>query len=531
MQQLSGTDNVMLIGERRNVYNHVASLIIYDVSTAPGGKVRFKDILQHFDERLYLHPVFRRRLVPVPLQLDRPYWVTETDIDVEYHIRHIALPKPGDWRQLMIQVARLHSRPLDRAHPLWEAYVIEGLDHIPKLPPGAFAIFLKIHHAIVDGMAAAHLMRQLHEASPEPVAAAGTPRVVVGDREPSTYEFVSRSVANRVERASKLLHMSGTIASRALAFGREQLPRIAEGNFSAVTDKLSGMLPPAAPHTRFSEQVTTNRVVEGFGMPISRIKRIRAKVPGSTLNDVFMAVAGGAVRKYLLDKKELPAESLSGLMPISLRSDASSGGNEVAGTPVKVRSDIADPIERLKAVHEETRLSKEQAEAMGLDLLKNLMDVLPPFAAHTLFNRVLVSRINLTVSNVRGPDQAMYLAGAKAMCFYPVSIPVDGCGLNFTGVSYNGVMWVSMVSCRSMVPDPGVMLDCMRGAWEELLAAADALPDPDAPASPGPKARTGPKARSKSGTAKRVRAASAAAPGRRPAKAGTRRRAPRPRAV
>ena len=110
--------------------------------------------------------MFRRRLVPVPFGLDRPYWVTDPDLDVEYHIRHIALPKPGDWRQLMIQVARLHSRPLDRAHPLWEAYVIEGLDNIPKLPPGAFAVFLKIHHAVVDGMAAVHLMRELHSSTP-----------------------------------------------------------------------------------------------------------------------------------------------------------------------------------------------------------------------------------------------------------------------------------------------------------------------------------------------------------------------------
>jgi diacylglycerol O-acyltransferase / wax synthase len=550
MQQLSGTDNVMLIGERRNVYNHVASLIIYDATTAPGGKVRFKDILHHYEERLYLHPVFRRRLVPVPFNLDRPYWVTETNIDVEYHIRHIALPKPGDWRQLMIQVARLHSRPLDRAHPLWEAYVIEGLDNIPKLPPGAFAIFLKIHHAIVDGMAAVHLARQLHEASPEPVAPSTESRLVIGDREPSAYEFISRSIGNRIERTSKLLRMSGTIAGRALEFGREQLPKIAEGRISEVTDKLAGMLPPPAPHTRFSEKITTNRVVEGFGMPISRIKRIRAKVPGSTLNDVFVAVAGGAARKYLLGKNELPAQSLSGLMPIALRSEGSAGGNDVAGMPIRVRSDIADPIARLLAVHEEARTSKAQAESMGLDLLKNLMDVLPPFAGGVLFNRIMVSRLNMTVSNVRGPDEAMYLAGAKAMCMYPVSIPVDGCGLNFTGVSYNGVMWVSMVSCRSMVPDPGVMLDCMREAWEELLAAADALPSPHslaeakpqagararAPATARSRGKTRTKAKSMAkGKAKSIaerprRAVAAAAPGRPPATARTRRRAPGPRA-
>src|SRR5512143_1733581 len=180
MQQLSGTDNVMLIGERGNVYNHVASLIIYDVTTAPEGKVRFKDILQHYEQRLYLHPVFRRRLVEVPFALDRPYWVAETDIDVEYHIRHIALPKPGDWRQLMIQVARLHSRPLDRSFPLWEAYVIEGLDNIPNLPKGAFAIFLKVHHAAVDGMAAVYLLQQMHSLSPEGEIDPLEPEAIVG---------------------------------------------------------------------------------------------------------------------------------------------------------------------------------------------------------------------------------------------------------------------------------------------------------------------------------------------------------------
>jgi len=184
VQQLSGADNVSLFAERRNVYNHVGTLVVYDVTTAPGGKVRFKDILRHFDERLPLHPVFRQRLATVPLGLDRPYWVTAADLDVEYHIRHIALPRPGDWRQLMIQVARLHSRPLDRAHPLWEAYVIEGLDNIPKLPPGAFAIFLKIHHAVVDGMAAIHLLRELHTSTPAgdspPVRAAS----FVADRDP-----------------------------------------------------------------------------------------------------------------------------------------------------------------------------------------------------------------------------------------------------------------------------------------------------------------------------------------------------------
>lgn len=480
MQQLSGTDNVMLFAERRNIFNHVGALMVYDVTTAPGGKVRFRDVLRHFDERLHLHPLFRRRLVSVPFGIDRPYWVSDPNLDVEYHIRHIALPKPGDWRQLMIQVARLHSRPLDREHPLWEAYVIEGLDNIPKLPPGAFAIFLKIHHAVVDGMAAVHLMRELHASTPEVDGGMPSPRTIIADRDPTKYELLARSIDSAAAQAARIARLSATIGARVVAAGRKQWPDIARGNLGPVVGSVTSLLPAAAPETRFSSPVSPHRVMEAFGMPLSRIRRIRSKVPGATLNDIFVAVASGAVRKYLDGKGELPEASLSALMPISLRSDASTGGNDVAGVPVRVRSDIADPIERLLAVHGEAVESKARAERMGLDLLKNLLDVLPPFAASGLFMRIVKS-VNMTVSNVRGPDGPMYLAGAKAMCLYPVSIPADGAGLNFTGVSYNGVMWVSMVSCRSMVPDPGVLLGCMQQAWEELLAAADARPDPGSP--------------------------------------------------
>jgi len=472
MQQLSGADNVSLFAERRNVYNHVGALLVYDVTTAPGGKVRFKDILRHFDDRLYLHPVFRRRLVLVPFGIDRPYWVTAPSLDLEYHIRHIALPKPGDWRQLMIQVARLHSRPLDRAHPLWEAYVIEGLDNIPKLPPGAFAVFLKIHHAVVDGEATVRLMRELHSSAPDDEGGPSRPRTIVGERDPSNLELIARSLNNNLTKAARLARVSANLGARILAAGRDQLPVVARGDLTALADRITRLIPAAAPVTRFSRPVSRNRVMEAFGMPLSRIKLIRSGVPDVTLNDVFVAVAGGAVRKYLDRHGELPDASLAALMPISLRTDASAGGNEVAGVPVPVRSDIADPIQRLVAVREETRKSKSQAEKLGLDLLKNLFDVLPPLAVNSLLDRVILPSINMTVSNVRGPDQAIYLAGAKAVCFYPVSIPADGAGLNFTGVSYNGVMWVSMVSCRSMVPDPGVFLACMREAWEELLAAA-----------------------------------------------------------
>jgi WS/DGAT/MGAT family acyltransferase len=343
-------------------------------------------------------------------------------------------------------------------------------------------VFLKLHHAAVDGMAAAHLMKELHSATPEgdDDDREGT-RTVVADRDPTNYELLARTIDSRVTQLSSVARLSARIGLRLLAAGRDRWPEIARGQWQDVISAATDLVPRKAPETRFSGPVSPHRVMEAFGMPLSRIKRIRQKVPGSTLNDIFIAVAGGAVRKYLQAKDELPEDSLVALMPISLRSDASAGGNEVAGVPVKACSDIADPIERLRRAREESAIGKSRGERMGLDLLKNLLDVLPSPAATGLWENGIVRSVNMTVSNVRGPDQAMYLAGAKAMCMYPVSIPADGAGLNFTGVSYNGVMWVSMVSCRNMIPDPGFFLQCMRDAWEELLAAADALADPHQP--------------------------------------------------
>jgi diacylglycerol O-acyltransferase len=476
MRQLSGLDNASLVGERGNVFNHVGVLMIYDVGTAPGGGVRYRDILRHFEQRLHLHPVFTNHLTSVPLGIDRPYWVAGSEVDLEYHIRHIALPAPGDWRQLMIQVARLHSRPLDRHRPLWEVYIIEGLDSIPKLPEGSFAMFLKVHHAAVDGMAAVRLVEELHTARPEKSAEDARRHALRGEAEPGTMELLRSTVGHNLSRAGKLARLTTDSTLRLLDAGRRQLRDLSPEKLAGIGRLLREATELRAPSTRFSEAVSAHRVMEGIGMPVSRIRRIRSKVPGVTLNDVFIAMAGGAARKYLEAKDELPDQSLVGLMPISLRSDASDQGNQVTGIPVPVCSDIADPLERLLAVHRETAAGKESAEKLGLDLIANVLDVAPPSVAKLLVDRLMLPRLNMAVSNVRGPDHDLYLAGARAMCCYPVSIPADGAGLNFTGISYNGVMWVSMVSCRRMLPDPMLMRSCMEASWQELLEAADALP-------------------------------------------------------
>jgi WS/DGAT/MGAT family acyltransferase len=485
MRQLSGSDNIFLTSENKNVYNHVAMMMIYDVSTAPGGKVRFKDILKHFEERLYEHPLFRRRLAWAPLGLDRPYWIEEKDIDLEYHIRHIALPKPGDWRQLMIQIARLHSRPLDRSRPLWEVYVIEGLDNIPKLPQGSFALFVKLHHASVDGMAGIHLAESLHALTPHPAETGSKQRSVFVDRDPSALEFMARAVGHAFQRAVAVGKLGSRVAGKAIELSSEQIGRAyRENSLGALTEQIAGA---KAPPTRFNQTISPHRVFDGFGIPLSRIKRVREKAVGATLNDIFLAVAGGGVRKYLQAKGELPERSLQALMPMSLRSDASDGGNAVGAAMVKVCSEIDDPLQRLKAAHVAAQDGKVNAEKLGTDLFSQLMDAVPSVIGHLILSKLMIPMVNMTVSNVRGPDQPLYMAGAKAMCFYPVSIPTEGCGLNLTGVSYNRVMWLSMVSCREMVPDPAFLVACMKEAWDELLAAADALPSADGKSAPARK--------------------------------------------
>ena len=169
MKQLGVLDTAFINLEQTNTPQHIGGLGIYDPSTAAGGFVRFKQVIANFEQRLHRLPLFRTRLHEVPGNLDRPYWVVDENFDVEFHLRHIALPHPGDWRQLCIQIARLHSRPLDMSRPLWEAYIIEGLDNIPELPEGSFAVYTKMHHALVDGAGGQSFMAALHDLEPDPI--------------------------------------------------------------------------------------------------------------------------------------------------------------------------------------------------------------------------------------------------------------------------------------------------------------------------------------------------------------------------
>ena len=493
MRPLSGMDNLFLEMEHGNQYMHVAGLGIYDQTTAPGGSVRFKQILEFFSQRIKKEKIFRSRLVVPPLNIDRPYWVEDGEIDVEYHVRHIALPAPGDWRQLMILIARIHSRPLERTKPLWEAYVIEGLDNITGIAKGSFAFYIKFHHAAVDGEAGARIVETIHSLTNQPDAPATGTHVVYADREPSTIELFSRAVLNRgsqlldagkliaslggkaakagvdLAASGKLLEMAESLASKATAGG-------GSGGGGGANPLTAGI--KRKPHTRFDEMVSPHRVVGATGFSLADCKTIREHVADITINDIFLASCGGAVRRYLESKGELPAETLSALMPISTRSKHGGGdaGNQVGMVPVPLRTDIADPIERVRGAKRGARTSKGASSVLGHDFAGKLIQVIPAMAAEGLINQGMVPMCNTTVSNVRGPNVPLYLAGAKLQVFLPVSIAFNGIGLNMTGFSYNGILWVCFVSCRKMLPDPKFFRGCLNASFAEILAAAKKLP-------------------------------------------------------
>ena len=481
MKQLSGTDNLFLAQETGNQRAHVAGLGIYDPSTAPGGKVRFKDILEFFTSRLDKSAVFRRRLVRAPLDLDRPYWIDEKDIDIEYHVRHIALPRPGDWRQLMIQVARIHARPLDLTKPAWEAYIIEGLDNVPDLPPGSFALYIKVHHSAIDGQAGAALIGSLHSRTPEPETASG--RVVTKvDREPTSLELLARMVGSRVDQAVNATRLLGALAPLALQMGQKQIETMIRGSLginAGEDDREKAGVSKKAPPTRFNGPLSPHRVVDAMPLPFADIQKIREAVPGSTINDVFVSVSGGTVRKYLLAKGELPEISLNALVPMSIHGEAKSGdaGNQIGMAFVPVYSNIADAGERLRKVCRGTTKGKKAVNAVGRDLPARIFQTLPSKAVDFAVRHVLLPQFNFTVSNVRGPSTSLYMAGAKVYAFMPVNMLVDGMGLNITGFSYNGALWVCAVSDRAIMPDPGFFMDCYRESFAEHLALTVRAPE------------------------------------------------------
>lgn len=469
--QLKGVDGTFLYTDTRNTPETIGNFGIYDPSTARDGFVRFKDILRTFETRLDRVPTFTQKIMRVPMDLDQPYWIEDDNFDLEYHVRHIALPKPGDWRQLQILIARLHSHPLDLDRPLWQTYIIEGLDGIEGLPKGCFAHYIKLHHAAVDGMGANQFLFSLHDA--EPVFPEGEYGSDLKKRQPTQKpglpEMAARGYTNFLKQQLGLAKL-----------GVEAIPQLAKERKFRKEHGLSKT--PKKPETRFEKPISPNRVYAALEFPFSKVKEIRAAVPGLTVNDLAIAIVSRGLRTYLSEKQELPAQSLVSMVPVSLRKqeEAGSGGNDVSALMVPIHTNIENPLEALKRINATMTSSKAMRQEVGDSMMVKLIDNVPSVVQSGLGQLMGLAPglsapaapVNTVISNVPGPRVPMYLAGAKAVKFHGIGILQHGIGLFNVVSSYLDNLTVSFLCCRNQMPDPEVYEAALRAAFDELYNAA-----------------------------------------------------------
>jgi diacylglycerol O-acyltransferase / wax synthase len=469
MEQLSGQDASFVYFETANTPMHIGSVAIYDPSTAPGGFVRFKDILRHVESRLDGARSFRQKLVRIPFDLDHPYWVEDENFDVEFHIRHIALPSPGDWRQLCIQVARLHSRPLDLSKPLWEFIIVEGLDNIEGLPKGCFALVSKVHHAAIDGMSGVEMSTAVHDIEPLPVVEA-KPSEWKSESKPQVGELLFRTWVNSIRQPVRFAQTLANSVPGVARLGKE----IAGGDISIKNTR-------AAPKTLFNTKVGPHRVFDGVPFALSDIRAIKDRLEGATVNDVILTIIGGGLRDYLTQRNDLPKESLSAMAPISVRAEGEKAalGNLVSAMVVNLGTHIEDPMERLAYVHKEAGNSKAMTNAVGARTLTDYSQLIPSGLAGLgarLYTRLGIANMhspvfNCVATNVPGPRVPLYFAGAKLLKMFGLGPIFDGMGLINAIYSYGPEITISFTSDRAMIPDPENYAVALKRSFEALRDA------------------------------------------------------------
>ncbi|MEO3857906.1 wax ester/triacylglycerol synthase family O-acyltransferase [Acrocarpospora sp. B8E8] len=478
-RQLSALDAQFLNFETAANLAHIAGLTVLDPTSAPGGVVTKAGIIDLLRKRAHLAPPLRRRLVEVPFGLDHPYWAEDREVDFDYHVRELALPPPGNDHQLGEQVARLHGRRLDRRKPLWELYLIHGL------AGGRVAIYTKVHHAAIDGIEGAEVLAALMDLTPEP-------REVEPDDEPletapDLPEMVTRGFSRLLDNPSAVLRFVSNAVPRL-----DELPVVAQIPGAGLVARLirglgwTGDTPGpelpdlprlTVPRTPFSGPITPHRRFAFGRLPLADVKKVK-NTHGVTVNDVVMALCATAVRRWLVQRDELPAEPLVVGIPFSTRGEADddSIANQVLLATTTIPTDVADPVARLSIVSTAMAAVKERFSVAPATWLLEFSQAMPAAlsgladrAAFRLAART-VPVMNLMISNVPGPQLPLYICGARVLAQFPVSVITDvSGGINITVFSYDGFLDVGIVADREMVPDIWDFIDYLQDALAELM--------------------------------------------------------------
>jgi WS/DGAT/MGAT family acyltransferase len=450
---MSPTDSMFLIGESREQPMHVGSLQVFELPDgADAGLLReaLQDMLRQTD----VAPLFRRRPYRSIGTLGQWGWTDDHDVDLEHHVRHSALPQPGRVRELLALVSRLHSTLLDRHRPLWEVHLIEGLEG------NRFAVYSKLHHAVMDGVSGMRLLQRALSATPD-------------EDQPAFWTLRPRRSSSTRNHGNPLLRLpKATIEAVAdMAQLTPRLLRVAEQGVRAQ----AATLPGQAPRSMLNVQITGSRRYAAQSYSLERMKLV-AKGAGVTVNDVLLAMSAGALRDYLLERDALPSSPLVAMTPVSLRQESTDGdestGNAVGAILASLATNETDPARRLEKIAESTRRAKDMLRGLSqLQATALSAGVMLPMAVNSLTGMYRVGTLpfNIVVSNVPGPRDSLYLHGARLSGLYPLSIPLNGQAMNVTATSYTDDMGIGLTACRRSVPSVQRMLGGLDGALDQLV--------------------------------------------------------------
>ena len=468
MKQLSGLDASFLYLESANTPMHLGGVYLFS-QESPDKPFSYSAFREYVNERLHLTPVFRRRLVEQPLNLGYPWWVEDPDFALDYHLNYVSAPRPGDWDALMELSARILSRPLDRNRPLWRLVVVDGLDGIEEIPKGSFALISLVHHAAIDGISGAEIMGALFDNTEEPRNVPPPLKPWKGERIPSGPELIARSTGNALMTPFKLVKFMAMNSLIALDSAAEVIKhRIAPPP-----------LPFSAPRVHFNARVGARRIFRGMDVNLEDVKSIKNNADVK-VNDVMLAICAGGLRHYLIERNELPHQSLAALVPVSIHKPGEAGsGNHITGMPVALGTDIADSTTRLEAIHESANASKVYIRSISAsDLMEFVPSQLAALAGR-LYTRMHVDDFlehppfNLVITNIPGPPEPLFLNGARLLHTYGMAPLIDGLGLLIVIFSQAGNVSIGAIADRQLMPDLDVLMEGMKIAWEELLSGVE----------------------------------------------------------
>ncbi len=465
MRRLSGMDAAFLYLETPTTPMHVHAVMLLDPSTVPGG-YSFEKIKAHLASRLPRLLEFRRRLAFVPFDLHRPVWFDDPDFDFDYHVRRIAVPSPGSIEQVAEMVGDIASRPLDHSRPLWEFWVIEGVEN------GGVAVVARMHHATIDGVSGSSLMTTIldFEAdTPDEPAAVDDWQP---EHKPSDFELVQHAIVSRLRRPMPL----------GLALALPNLLRGAVGITRVRRDSTrpSGGTPFNTPRAPWNAPLTPHRRVAFASVSLDDVKAMK-KAFGCTVNDIVLATATGALRRYLLPLDALPDRPLLASCPVSVRNHETAdieSANKVSSMFVSLPTHLEDVEAQVAHIRSGTQGAKEEHHALGARTLLELGELAGPrsFGLASRLLGGLASRgpvpVNVVISNVPGPPFPLYLGGARVVSMLPLGPPIEGAGLNITVLSYIDRIDWGFIACRELVPGLQRMADAVNDAHNELLKAS-----------------------------------------------------------